>query len=428
MKKPKTIIITGQNLEENKNNPTLKFKNLRLKYLNKKLNLSFLKPNSTGHLLSFPHITINKEDSNKNKFYKGKYINHIFNRNRTNLVGSPTFNLNEKNVSNYLIINTSKQNISSNSEKKKISFIKYRHKKYVNHKPSFGMTLTERNEIDDNESMSKEKDEFNKYLKTFLYEKKKNNDDDSLFSNLQRTYKSTINRNKKKSRLFNMITFQTSTNIIKQKPIQKKSKLFKLKCQTLYKNKFNGWVKKNVIDMIEYQKPECYFSLLSNGKNEKEELSKLNICEKQRYKEIIEKLSTIKKHIEINPKNEYEIIKFFLLNNGIFDEDSLCIEKLDNFLKFIKKKKIEINPRETLKNNLINILYNNKYKNNKEKIKNCEKNNTIIMKGEGYLPIFIRDNNPKIINRINYRNSDKKNLDNSLKFSLTINNLKRIEK
>ena len=428
MKKPKTIIITGQNLEENKNNPTLKFKNLRLKYLNKKLNLSFLKPNSTGHLLSFPHITINKEDSNKNKFYKGKYIKHIFNRNRTNLVGSPTFNLNEKNVSNYLIINTSKQNISSNSEKKKISFIKYRHKKYVNHKPSFGMTLTERNEIDDNESMSKEKDEFNKYLKTFLYEKKKNNDDDSLFTNLQRTYKSTINRNKKKSRLFNMITFQTSTNIIKQKPIQKKSKLFKLKCQTLYKNKFNGWVKKNVIDMIEYQKPECYFSLLSSEKNGKEELSKLNVCEKQRYQEIIEKLYTVKKYVEISTKNEYEIVKSFLINNGICDNDSLCIEKLDNFLKFIKKKKIEVNPHETFKSNLINILHNNECEINKENKKDSEKNDFLSNKDCGYLPTFIRDNDPKFIKCVSYRNKEKKKLNNNLKFDFTIRNLKRIEK
>ena len=426
MKKPKDILINGQNLEENKSYPIFKFKNLRLKYLNKKTDFSFLYPNKTGHLHSFPHVMINQDNSYKNKSYNGKYIKHIYERNGSNKISSSTNNKKNKNSnSNYLLANIPNQNISSNSEKKKISFIEYRHKKYVNHKPIFGISLTEDSDIEDNDS--KEKTEFDKYLKTFLFENKKKSDN-SLFAYFQKTYKSNTNRSTKKSKLFSMLTFQTSTNIIKEKSIHKKSKLFDLKYQSLYKNKFNRWVKKNVIDMIEYQKPECYFSLLSSEKNGKEELSKLNVCEKQRYQEIIEKLYTVKKYVEISTKNEYEIVKSFLINNGICDNDSLCIEKLDNFLKFIKKKKIEVNPHETFKSNLINILHNNECEINKENKKDSEKNDSLSNKDCGYLPTFIRDNDPKFIKCVSYRNKEKKKLNNNLKFDFTIRNLKRIEK
>ena len=107
MKKPKDILINGQNLEENKSYPIFKFKNLRLKYLNKKTDFSFLYPNKTGHLHSFPHVMINQDNSYKNKSYNGKYIKHIYERNGSNNTNNK---LNNKNVNNKTIS-------SDNSEK-----------------------------------------------------------------------------------------------------------------------------------------------------------------------------------------------------------------------------------------------------------------------------------------------------------------------
>ena len=61
-------------------------------------------------------------NKSKNKSYNGKYIKHIYERNGSNKISSSTNNKKNKNSnSNYLLANIPNQNISSNSEKKKIS-------------------------------------------------------------------------------------------------------------------------------------------------------------------------------------------------------------------------------------------------------------------------------------------------------------------
>ena len=92
--------------------------------------------------------------------------------------------------------------------------------------------------------------------------------------------------------------------------------------------------------------PLPYISLLTDD---------YSISEKIRFQKIMGKLSKLKKCIEDNPKKEYDIAKEFLLSIGLYDIDNFYIEKLKNFIDFVKGNFL-INPSKNIKENILDIL------------------------------------------------------------------------
>ena len=89
--------------------------------------------------------------------------------------------------------------------------------------------------------------------------------------------------------------------------------------------------------------------------------------EKIRFYNMMERFNKIKLFIEVNPKNKYKIIKNFLISLGLNNQIYYSKNKMNNFIKFIKKDFI-VDPSKSFKDNIINILNNNKeyssYQNN----------------------------------------------------------------
>ena len=92
--------------------------------------------------------------------------------------------------------------------------------------------------------------------------------------------------------------------------------------------------------------PLPYISLLTND---------YSISEKIRFQKIMDKLTKLKKCIEDNPKKEYDIAKEFLLSVGLYDVENFYIEKLKNFIDFVKGNFL-INPTKNIKENMLDIL------------------------------------------------------------------------
>lgn len=82
------------------------------------------------------------------------------------------------------------------------------------------------------------------------------------------------------------------------------------------------------------------------------------ISEKLRFQNMMYKLTKLKTCIENNPKKEYDIIKEFLLSNKLFDVVNFEINKLKNFLHFIKGD-ILLDPTKNFKENILDILNGN---------------------------------------------------------------------
>lgn len=80
-----------------------------------------------------------------------------------------------------------------------------------------------------------------------------------------------------------------------------------------------------------------------------------SISEKIRFQKIMDKLTKLQKCIEDNPKKEYDIAKEFLLSIGLYDIENFYIEKLKNFIDFIKGNFL-INPSKNIKENILDIL------------------------------------------------------------------------
>jgi hypothetical protein len=92
--------------------------------------------------------------------------------------------------------------------------------------------------------------------------------------------------------------------------------------------------------------PLPYISLLNDD---------YSISEKIRFQKIMDKLAKLKKCIEDNPKKEYCIAKEFLLSIGLYDVENFDIEKLNNFIDFVKGSCL-INPSKNIKENILDIL------------------------------------------------------------------------
>ena len=82
-------------------------------------------------------------------------------------------------------------------------------------------------------------------------------------------------------------------------------------------------------NMIESKKDMVYLSCLNNN---------FINSEKMRFYNMMEKLKKTKLMIELNPKHKYKIIKIFFIDLGLDNPVFFRKNKMNNFLKFIKKE------------------------------------------------------------------------------------------
>jgi len=130
-----------------------------------------------------------------------------------------------------------------------------------------------------------------------------------------------------------------------------------------YGNKSNF---KKHVDME--NQPFSYIYLLND---------KYSISEKMRFQKNMDKLIKVKKCIEENHDQEFEIAKEFILSIGIYDLKNFDIDKLNNFLNFIKTDFL-IDPSINLRQNVLNIM-------NKKKINLPQMSNALDCVNEEYL-------------------------------------------
>ena len=80
-----------------------------------------------------------------------------------------------------------------------------------------------------------------------------------------------------------------------------------------------------------------------------------SISEKIRFQKIMDKFGKLKKCLEDNSKEKFHIVKEFLLSIGLYDVENFYIEKLKNFIDFIKENRL-INPSKNIKENVLDII------------------------------------------------------------------------
>lgn len=85
----------------------------------------------------------------------------------------------------------------------------------------------------------------------------------------------------------------------------------------------------------------------------------LNESEKIRFYYMMTKLTKLKNILESEPNNQTKIIKKLLISEGILDKKYFKENIINNLIKFIKKKNSILNPSDSFKNNLLNIMNNN---------------------------------------------------------------------
>ena len=133
---------------------------------------------------------------------------------------------------------------------------------------------------------------------------------------------------------------------------KKEEKINNLKCLTNkgHLNLFNESNKNNNFINPKKNYNPIYLSCLNNN---------FINSEKVRFYNMMERLNKIKMLIEENPNNKYEVIKKFFINIGLDNKNYLSKNKMNIFLKFIKNDFI-VDPSKSFKDNIINIIKNNK--------------------------------------------------------------------
>ena len=132
--------------------------------------------------------------------------------------------------------------------------------------------------------------------------------------------------------------------------------------------------------------------------------------EKLRFQNMMQKLTKLKLCIESNPKKEYDIVKEFLLSNKLFDVVNFQVNKLKNFLHFIKGDFL-LDPTKNIKENILDILNGNEIEkpqisNKLNDYKNANFKNELIKQNikniqNNYQNISIEDNENCIVKKLN---------------------------
>lgn len=141
-----------------------------------------------------------------------------------------------------------------------------------------------------------------------------------------------------------------------------------------------------------------YLSLVKNN---------FNKSDKMRFYEMMEKLNQLKALIKFNQKEQFDIIKKFLINCGIVEQE-LSDSKLKIFLNFLQKDNFLIDPSKTLIDNIIDILNNKIYD---KGIFFQKKNNSIEPKNRKLEHIFKNKTNKMKYNTIEKFKVDRFDLD-----------------
>ena len=260
-----------------------------------------------------------------------------------------------------LIIDT--RNTPLNDINQKFDFVRYRHEKYQKHKyptkirkekinidkPTIVYTdaKTNSNEIYNNNKMS-----LNKKMK-IMKNKLINSPINGLIPSYSLSYNhlphhsvsntlpSILTLRKNQFKEFNIRNDIAKEGVEKIKQMQFLMNNNSMPISSYYGNKNNY---KKHIDME--NQPFSYIYLLDNN---------YSISEKMRFQKNMDKLIKVKKCIEENTDQEFEIAKEFILSIGIYDLKNFDVEKLNNFLNFIKSDFL-IDPSINLRQNILNIM------------------------------------------------------------------------
>jgi len=312
---------------------------------------------------SLSQISLQEKQSDENS-KNGKKEQKIKKYDKTTQSFFPMTNNNKSKIkSKYsdLIIDT--RNTPLNYLNQKFDFVKYRHEKYQNHKYPTKITK-EKNNIDKptiiyNDTKAKSNDIYNndkmslskkmKIIKNQLinspinglipsYSLSYNHLPHSPISN---TLPSILTLRKNQFKEYNIKREIAKEGIEKIKQMQFLMNNNSMPISSYYGNKSNY---KKHIDME--NQPFSYIYLLNDN---------YSVSEKMRFQKNMDKLIKVKKCIEENQDQEFEIAKEFILSIGIYDLKNFDVEKLNNFLNFIKSDFL-IDPSINLRQNILNIM------------------------------------------------------------------------
>ena len=286
---------------------------------------------------SLSQISLQEKQSDENS-KNGKKEQKIKKYDKTTQSFFPMTNNNKSKIkSKYsdLIIDT--RNTPLNYLNQKFDFVKYRHEKYQNHKYPTKITKEKMN-IDKptiiyNDTKAKSNDIYNNDKMSLSKKMKiiKNQLINSPINGLIPSY----------SLSYNHLPHSPISNTLPSKQMQFLMNNNSMPISSYYGNKSNY---KKHIDME--NQPFSYIYLLNDN---------YSVSEKMRFQKNMDKLIKVKKCIEENQDQEFEIAKEFILSIGIYDLKNFDVEKLNNFLNFIKSDFL-IDPSINLRQNILNIM------------------------------------------------------------------------
>ena len=334
---------------------------------------------------SLSQMSLQEKQSNENSKNEKKE-KKIKKYDKTTQSFFPMTNINKPKLnSKYseLIIDT--RNTPLNYFNQKFDFVKYRHEKYQKHKYPTKI-IKEKINLDKptiiyNDGKTKSNDIYNddkiplnkkiKIMKNQLI----NNPINGLIPSYSLSYNhlphtpisntlpSILTLRKNQFNEYNIKTDIAKEGIEKMKQMQFLMNNNSMPISSYYGNKSNY---KKHIDME--NQPFSYIYLLDDN---------YSISEKMRFQKNTDKLIKVKKCIEENQDQEFEIAKEFILSVGIYDLNNFDVEKLNNFLNFIKSDFL-IDPSINLRQNIMNII-------NKKNIKKPKLSNELDCVNEEYV-------------------------------------------
>lgn len=291
-------------------------------------------------------------------------------------------NINQRGVH----LNTINNNF--NNKPKKFSFVDFRRKKYFTnrHIIKSDFDFPEETEKEGKNPMDKLEQYLNSNFINPGFQKK------DLIIGYHTYYNKVKSQMNYKNILYKDLPIRANYYMNYLEQIEKKNlslpKTSKLKVKKLvFQNNFFNYrnPKPNYNKLIDSTNQNlCYLSSIKNN----EDGYNLSESEKVRYQKTMETFIDVKKYVEQNPKKEHDIVKDFLIQKDIKDRDSLVIEKIDNFVKFIKSD-FKVNPKKTMRQNIIDILEYKGNINNKIKNKDDRQNKNKGKTTEGFYEIKI---------------------------------------
>lgn len=335
------------------------------------------KPSNTVHIVSDQDISINNGSFPKNTSINNSPNTFLLNKLKRdrdkkyllkNLRGFE-FNSGDDIFTKDLKIDTRNIGLSfTHTNKPKFNFVEYRHKKYQNHKFPFKKTQNiesyennnnlnyhSKNNSDLND-IDQDNIPLNKKIINLKYKVIKqpiNGSFPRFVLNYDHLPHQAVGNSLYTILAMRKNQFMDAFDKAKEKEKAELPKLKQMKyllgqSKNTMENYFGN--KNNFVKHIDLLKqPLSYISLLKDD---------FSLSEKMRFQKIMHKLTKVKKCILDNPEREFELAKEFILSIGIYDLNNFDIDKLNNFLIFIKGDFL-IDPSKDIKENIEDVLNNN---------------------------------------------------------------------